>query len=120
MRKFVIDRATWRCGGTGPHRHGDGNTLLLNEQGDMCCLGHMALQSGCCEFEIESRGTPLFVSRLSQDKLLSGVGDHSGFVDAAITINDNYTLSREEREEKLIELGKKYDVEISFTGEYRD
>lgn len=44
MKQLTLDIKTWRCGGEGENRLGDGKTLLLNNKGFMCCLGQFSLQ----------------------------------------------------------------------------
>lgn len=136
---FVIDRTKWRCGGhryTPQHTEarGLGDTLLLNGEGYMCCLGHVALQCGLASRAILNLGNyDDFMSSTWYDaefEQLSGalVGDATDddarrralndFQMKAISINDDRSLSDSEREEALIELFASRGHSIRFDGEY--
>lgn len=51
--ELTLDLKTWRCGGAqagvGTTRLGEGETMLLNEEGYSCCLGQFGLQFGAPE-----------------------------------------------------------------------
>ena len=43
---YTLDVRKWRCGGSGEHALGEGDTYLRNSRGYMCCLGQFAEQRG--------------------------------------------------------------------------
>ena len=45
-KTYTVDCRTWRAGGDGNNKVGEGLTRLLNQLGFMCCLGQCALQEG--------------------------------------------------------------------------
>jgi len=124
MRNFVIDRSKWRCGDFGQNAKGLGDTSLLNKEGYMCCLGHIARQLKWPKDKILERGCPdgvcLDSLHVNKSVLLSKDDDHgwfdSDFTRLAIEINDDNDLSQKTRERRLVRLGKKYGLNITFTG----
>jgi hypothetical protein len=135
MKQLVIDRSQWRTGGR-KYDVSHGKTLLLNEQGNMCCLGFYCLQLGeLTENEIKHKGD--FASFDVDESLLKNknmkkvafVYDEDGenavilntlFSDEAIEINDDGNIDSYTREQKLIEHFKQIDVEVVFTNDYND
>lgn len=114
--RFIIDRATWRNA-----KHGTGTVSLKNEEGYKCCLGFICEQSGITD--ICNRINPESLSQKDTKKvpfLVMGVkiGRHTDLSNEAMTINDSYFCSNEEREEKLKVLFAKYGIIIEFTGQY--
>lgn len=127
--KFVVDRSKWRNGGTGEdfnisNKYGD--TALLNQEGYRCCLGFVCNQLGVEDGMLEDIGQPddidlndinnIDLSTLV--RIYDGAYELSELSERAITINDNGTLSVENRELKLIELFKEFGHELVFEGEY--
>lgn len=140
-RKFVIDRATWRCGDKGKYQHGRLPTLLLGSDGMMCCLGHCAIQLGATPEDIDDVGEPSDIPfgklsafskatpELNSDCIIavattSDLDNESGeyltseLGNEAITINDDMNITREERESKLTALFARHGHELTFTGDY--
>ena len=136
MKQLIIDRSKWRTGG---HKYNEshGKTLLLNTQGNMCCLGFYCLQLGeLTENEIKNKGD--FTSFDPDELLLTNeniqnvafVYDEDGddtkrinntlFSDEAIEINDDRNIDNYTREQKLIEHFKKIDVDVTFINDYND
>jgi hypothetical protein len=129
-RKLVIDRSIWRCGQRSPFHHGKGFTVLLNDEGYMCCLGQACIQLGMQTETIKYHGTPEEVLR-EETYLTYKVNSYdedenediveyfdTKFSDEAIAINDSKTLSRTGRELSLYLLGKRYGILVQFIGEY--
>lgn len=54
---FVVDRRTWVRGLAGGSS-GLGQTALLNDQGNMCCLGHCMTNLGAEKNQILGLGEP--------------------------------------------------------------
>lgn len=115
VKELNLDVSKWRCGGTGTNgtnRLGEGVTLMLNNEGFMCCLGQFYLQLGYDEFDIRHKSTPdsvgrthLFTSELGYDNNLAGV---------LIRINDDPDTTVETKirliTEQLTEHGVKLNV----------
>lgn len=60
--KFTVDCKTWRFGGDENYSlENNGTTQLLNIEGNMCCLGHCAINMGLSKDNIYQKGTPASV-----------------------------------------------------------
>lgn len=132
-RKYTVDRSTWRCGGRGQDpksRHGEGMTLLYNPDDKlMCCLGHVSLQLDCPLATLVNQGTPKMAAQayVSAAERMRGIlisddagrSIHNTLASVAMDINDDGSLSTDEREAKLIAHFADHDYELEFTGEYR-
>lgn len=132
MNKLVLDYSKWRCGGdftdAPGNQLGEGPTMLLNEQGFMCCLGQFSLQldTDLDEYDICNLGEP---ADLDQEVTLlcytEGDVDpaaeddehttHSTILsDKAIAINDDGDTTPEEKIAQLRELfgAAGYEIEV--------
>lgn len=120
---LTIDRSTWRCGSDGIHRRGHGITRLRNEQGFMCCLGHVASQCGVSFGDLFNFGEPY---EMRFNDCLDGVlvdcdlgrTRNSALSKDAIAINDNDDIDDQSRETQLTELFSAHGHELTFVGEY--
>lgn len=112
--KFVIDRSKWRCGHDGKHKLGKGDTLLLNFDGYMCCLGQICEQSGIPKNTLIGVNFPsnLFYHTEKISWLLRS--SHKYPYLEFTTVNDNITITNEEREEKIKHIAAKYGHEVEF------
>ncbi len=122
MQQLIIDRSKWRTGGTS-FTEKVGPTQLLNREGYMCCLGFYSLQIGNkTEEEILDMTCPYQVEDKTGIESLVSLNNevNSGFAHDAIEINDNDLISNEDREQRLIELFKGKEIEISFINEYSE
>ena len=124
MSKYIIDRSRWRWGGPY-YDEKRGYTRLLNQEGFMCCLGFLAKQCGCSAQRILNVPVPRKINwkvagldRKALSDLLTPDGAHSEFSSIAIDINDAVDLSKEDREDRLIGLGKNHGIELEFISEY--
>jgi hypothetical protein len=136
MKQLIIDRSKWRTGGR-KYDASHGKTLLLNNQGNMCCLGFYCLQLGeLTENEIKYKGDfttfdPDQLSLTNENiRNVAFLYDEDGgdddtkritntlFSDEAIEINDNQKIDNYTREQKLIEHFKTIDVDVTFINEY--
>ena len=120
--KFRIDRSKWRCGDESSKAKGLGPTQLLNDQGFMCCLGHVELQLGLSEDQIKGKHYPQgthIENILAEKNVCDGYAEHidTELSKRAVKINDNNTYHIGDREQLLIELFKEYDHELEFYGE---
>jgi hypothetical protein len=128
MQQLIIDRKKWRTGGDSVElRRLKGPTSLYNDMGYSCCLGFYCRKIGGIRNNVLlDVGSPdnlnikdftkieLLVSRDSRDEVYDG----SVFSQEAIDINDDDSLSNEEREAAIIKHFKKVDVEVIFKNKY--
>lgn len=119
MQQFVIERSKWRTGGADFNRE-YGDTLLLNSKGFMCCLGFFCNQ-------IENRTTDEILGvadpvGLDNEDRSTNLIDDDGFnkpwVRSAIETNDDDSISKETREEKIHKLFKDNGYDLKFINEY--
>lgn len=119
---FTINRAKWRSGGEDDNMTGHGVTELQNKEGYRCCLGFACLAAGFKVDDILRHGEPGSIGdgvlKGKKSVLINEEGGNSTFSTEAISINDCMGYTREAREERLIRLGKKHQVEIKFKGKY--
>lgn len=148
MKRIVVDRATWRCGGgklslPARNRHGEGLTQLRNDQGYCCCLGFLSQQCGLSDEQIDGvpgmyNLPPVKMALLDKEfaqyglsfaKLAGNVSrvstqpipdSEAGFFLRAVRINDHSKLSDAERETQLTELFRENGFELVFEGSYED
>ena len=142
--KLTIDRSKWRFGGvfwSADHIKKIGITRLLNDQGNMCCLGFLSLACGYKEEDISGYIDPEAIVRhqeagnkfpqwaIKTKELWRENGwqsDYRAFnselISKMIRTNDmpKSHLPHEEREVKLTDLFSEAGVEVTFTGEYPD
>lgn len=124
---FIVKRSRWVCGrgytaskGVPGYGAGIGDACLLNDDGFMCCLGHCALQLGAKKKDILDVGMPDFVKFPLKvlTKKRNTVLFCTKLSNEAQKINDNSTITNEEREERLKKLFKKHKHTITFVGRY--
>ena len=124
MKQLIIDRSKWRTGGIAyDETHGD--THLLNEKGNMCCLGFYCVQLvGINKRDIYEIAQPEDLNDVNvyDDAMLHLVNEdnlrNTHFTEKAIDINDSEELTNEEREKNIQEHFKQIDVEVMFTNDY--
>ena len=108
--KFTVDRARWVNGSTSDHM---GNSALLNEEGNMCCVGFLALACGLTEKQINLEPAFICVSQSAQrgrKRVIDAVEESDVYV-----TNDDHGNARS-RERKLTRLFRKIGVDVKFTG----
>jgi len=128
MQKLIIDRKKWRSGGDNyTNVREKGHTSLYNSYGYSCCLGFYCRQIGKIRNKVLlDTGSPenLDIKNFNKIELLisrdsnNNVYDNSNFTDDAVSINDDSSLSNEEREEAIIEHFKKSNIEVVFKNKY--
>lgn len=117
MKEFTIDADIWRCGGYGRLRLGKGKTLLLNEQGSMCCLGQICEQSGIGKGALIGEDFPQHLSDSQHPKIPFLVHQEGALTDLsreAMRVNDKQELSLRTRVQMLRELFKKNNIKLKF------
>jgi len=132
--KFTVDRKTWVTASTEGNIdtisddtgcNNKGEISLLNEEGNMCCLGHCAVSMGVLNPYIRNEPAPedLIDHNDGDDKVKSylkifaPLGNNNSLSLEAMRINDNYTFTDSMRETKLIELFAKHGHELVFRGD---
>lgn len=119
--KFTIDRSKWRCGQDGPTACGIGDTLLRNQAGFMCCLGHICVQQKVSKASLLDAAFPDDIQTKAAEQKLAGTllddeGNDSDLTSDAVKINDDETMTRAEREAALKELFRKHGHTLTFVG----
>ena len=113
--RLTIQRSRWLRG----HPY----SYLLNDEGDMCCLGFLCKDKGIRDKDILNMPGPwmLLALRPQLSDILSGlafrdddVRMNTTFSEDAIEINDDIDLSEENRESQLIDLFKEKGIELVF------
>ena len=116
LESIIIKLSKWRCGDYGFDSMGEGKTFLLNNQGYKCCLGFACQQIGYKGL-IRGMEQPSSITK-SLDKLNVKINrsyfKNSDFSESAIRINDSEDMTMTERKTKLVALGKKHSIRISF------
>jgi hypothetical protein len=123
MKELILDYSRWRCGGQGSNRLGEGDTLMLNEEGFSCCLGQFApqLNSDITNEYILGLATPSIVSHKMgmviptlNTEYSKGTYISTDLSTKAITINDNEFTIPEEKIRLLQELfgRKEYSIRV--------
>jgi hypothetical protein len=108
MVQVTVDRENWLRG------EGDCRSYLLREEDQkMCCIGFLAKVLGADEGHILQAST---LSQVSVNEAREFVWKHESILGDAYQVNDQEGLDDAKREAKLIELGKKMDVEFTFEG----
>lgn len=119
--KFTINRASWRCGHSGPNQHGIGPTQLLNSEGFMCCLGQISLQLGLDKEDILEKDCP---HNIHQTNILSRYDmgyyeyEDTELAKSAMDINDDGSISNQCREDALKILFAEAGHTVEFIGNY--
>ena len=125
--KVVINRSKWRTGGHSAVSTGVGDTLLLNAEGYMCCLGFCCKALGLADKAIFDTAVPQHAITVDEcgkpgfkdlTMCINSSVVSTPLVGNAIFINDSTRLIPEEKEAKLQELFKDSDLELSFEGNY--
>lgn len=120
-KKLILDYSTWRCGGEGKNKLGEGRTALLNYEGFMCCLGQFSLQLGSeiTERDLDDEAEPSDMWKLIPYLTIPNENGEEEFgyyntqlSNRAMKINDDEKTSVTEKIEQLKELFKEEEFEI--------
>lgn len=121
---LILDYNTWRSGGNPGEDNavGKGSTMLLNEEGYMCCLGQWIpqLNPEVQNNDLLDEGEPCNIT--TEIELLSITnfdGDivNTEFSDNAIAINDNTVTTPKEKINGLRVLLSKQGYELNVINE---
>jgi len=113
-----ISRSKWRTGGGGRNKTGRGQTMLLNNEGYMCCLGFRCNQLGIPKKDLLDKMQPSYLRGWEIPDLITTRQDDSAFCGKAMEINDSPELTAREREKQLIAHFAKKGTTVIFTGRY--
>ena len=122
MKQLIIDESKWVHGGNNNILN-LGASKLLNDKGNMCCLGFYAKSCKFSDQEILYVGTlgvlKNLVKKNTKGKIVKKVfayaDDQSpNWEDIAVSINDDRTLTLKSRKLKLINHFKKIKVKLVF------
>lgn len=123
IKKLVIAREKWGR-----------NALLIgrlrddsgNDEGKMCCLGHLAKACGSSDNDLLDLGMPSTNIAARYPKAIRGYGSRDeghendwGFCTFASEINDSDHLSGADKERRLKVLFRSRGIRLSFTGKGR-
>ncbi len=120
--KVIVDRQNWYRG----YDHGCSRLLITQLEeavGKMCCLGFVCLAMGCTKEDIENMPSPHGLSRPAIEKISnlvipnkhrSGGYENNEEVNEMIDVNDDSDINDTEREGKLINIGKRIGLDMSF------
>jgi len=117
MTQTTIEESKWYRG------KGSKESMLLREDGTMCCLGFDALRRGFSEKEILCIGSPSRLPGSADNPKLQGLTNedpvfrvkvNTDIVSEIIQVNDNDSITDEQRKSKLTELFAKLDTEVVF------
>ena len=116
---LIINRAKWRTGSKSTVQTGKGDTELLNEEGFMCCLGFRCHQMGIPKKDLLGMGIPACIAAdWDIPDLLTSPGKNSVFTSKAVSINDDSSLTSEEREIAITKHFATIGVTVEFKGKY--
>lgn len=122
--KFTIDRASWRCGGEGPYKNGEGKTYLKNRQGCKCCLGFVSEQLGITNIEdlMEpcDTDTASILALQDNDAWDEKIHVNTQLSTEAMAINDDEKITNDVREAALVDLFARNQHQLVFIGNYNE
>ena len=116
--KFRVNREKWVRGGA-PAFERFGSAKLLNDRGNMCCLGFVSKQCGAKTGVLLGKSFPseLGCTLPAKAKFLLEVDEYQPWLeDRAQAINDDPALKPNTREAKLKALFREAGHEIEFYG----
>ena len=109
LKEIVISRRRWGRGLSG-------GSLRSSETGLQCCLGFVCHAFGVPLFDIEGREMPDSLTgrqkRKLPDWLLSNAAGSAAH--KAARINDNYSLTDEKREARIMAIFKRHGLRAVF------
>lgn len=113
MDKFQVQEKNWFRG------QGDDDSLLLRDDGKMCCLGFFALHCGYEPEEINGKLSPGHLCRNvkpdnSLNKLVDARGFNNNICKNLMIVNDDASIQDELRKENIKEYFKQINVEVEF------
>ena len=120
MLEVIIDRSKWNRAMPGKSVADTmGAVKLLNEAGNMCCLGFVSKSLGLKDEHIRDRAYPQ--STMQEIKHLTAFNSYNIIKDTTLScraagINDDRTLSPQMKEQRLKNLFLEHDIKLTFVG----
>lgn len=120
MLEVIIDRSKWnRAIPEVEYRQQFGLAALLNDDGNMCCLGFVCKALGLSDEQIVNKAYPqstsLEIPQLTEFRDVSYPKDTTLSCTAA-AINDSPSIPSKKKEERLKELFLEQDIKLTFVG----
>jgi hypothetical protein len=109
MLVCIIERSKWA---RKTKNAGKGISLLINGQGNLCCLGFLSLACGIPPAVIDGKTTPTEVVKLDETEGAKYPANVDW--DPFINVNDDWTTTDAQKEAKLMELAKANGFEFQF------
>jgi hypothetical protein len=106
--EFVIDRSMWFRG------HGEEASRLMFDYGSGCCIGHVGLQCGVAFQPMLDVPGIADVDDIYKNLFPKWMRFRDGDIVEAYIINDNMSLTDNERETKLIALFAEHGDVLRF------
>lgn len=122
MKKVTIDRSKWvrAWQGKEPGPLGCfGEAAMLNNKGNMCCLGHVCFAYGVSKQAMVSEPLPGDVKHPRVPKFMLSSKKYLRTATIAkelAQLNDNARLSAKQRERAIAKKLKEVDVLVEFVG----
>jgi len=125
--KFTIPRDKWLRGEGGLV-----SRLLRPRDGKMCCLGHFGLACGLSSEMIEDRSNPIeIITDINPPDAWTQKNNNSAFLFASfrdslnfplstdcstlMEVNDDKSISDEDRERAIVNIFSAHEIEVEFT-----
>lgn len=99
---LTIVRSKWLHGGIG-------DSMLLDNAGNMCCLGFYSLACGHSKEDIQNVTEPLYVKNWRGAKR-----EDADIYYSMMRVNDDEILSEAQREQEIAEYFKALGVNVTF------
>ena len=117
-KKLTLDYNTWRSGSGAEYAIGKGPTKMLNPDGYSCCLGQFSLQAGvdrkCLLHAISPRTLKVIDNFIVTDLINDNDLSLSKLANMAMSSNDNYFKTANQRAEEIKELFEEYGFEVEL------
>lgn len=127
VKILTIDMSIWRCGSNGEEgisTLGSGRTLLLNECNQYCCLGMFSKQLNNCitDNHLYKNGNPgvlkAHIPLLNYpDTIIKNRFYNTDFSHKAMSINDDWQTTIQEKKELLTKLCADHGYKLIFINE---
>jgi hypothetical protein len=119
VQSFEVDRKTWYRG------KGSAHSRLLNDEGQMCCLGFYAVAAGLPTDAIRRAACPSDVPRALWKTKLTSMDETVPLLPEArdtnaahilMRMNDVEDVADEDREKRITDLFKQIGIDVKFVG----
>ena len=104
--RFEVKRSNWLRGEGAEESY-----LIRHEDGKMCCLGFLGRACGVANAEMRGLKNP-FIPGLAE--MFAAKVDASVAYGPAMELNDNASITDQEREAELVKLFAQHGIEVVF------